>query len=268
MDQAGFCTWKGEHTVEEASVTEGDLEQTCQQKDVVQYKNLCLSISRGWVQKKTPAPISWYRMRQQCCMSDALLPTEGGKSRPTVRTLSSPRVKFSPRIVGHGMWLFYSILLLSGTSVVKALWGLVVVGKNLGLRNKISSVRDTGNMGCIFTSLCDNRLWQLSFLSLYFLLIPEQAWDFVEENHCGRRKSYPSWDDEYIPGLRDSGTLEDLLQLMEDKQLLLQTTLRALPVWGEQCSCTSTTSHNLTHERLERKIHSMLQDRAQHFQNR
>ena len=58
VDQAGFCTWKGEHTVEEASVTEGDLEQTCQQKDVVQYKNLCLSISRGWVQKKTSAPIS------------------------------------------------------------------------------------------------------------------------------------------------------------------------------------------------------------------
>lgn len=196
-------------------------------------------------------------MRQQCCMSDALL-TEGGKSRPTVRTLSSPRVKFSPRIAGHEMWLFYSILLLSGTAVVKALWSLVVVWKNLGLRNKISSVRDTGNMGCIFTSLCDNRLWQLSFLSLCFLLSPEQARDFLEENHCGRRKPYPSWADEYIPGLRDSGTLEDLLQLMEDMQLLLQTTLWALPVWGEQCGCMSTTSHNLTHERLERKIHSML----------
>ncbi|XP_055280292.1 olfactory receptor 6C74-like [Moschus berezovskii] len=48
---------------------------------------------------------------------------------------------------------------------------------------------------------------------------------------------------------QDSGTLEDLLQLMEDTQLLLQTTLGALPVWGEQFGCMSTSSHNLTHER-------------------
>lgn len=154
------------------------------------------------------------------------------------------------------MWLFYSILLLSGTSVVKALWSLVVVWKNLGFRNRISLV---GEHGMHINPTWSQQAMTLSFLFLYFLLSPEQARDFLEENHCRRRKLYPSWNDEYIPGLRDSGTLEDLPQLMEDMQLLLQATLGTLSLWSEQFGCMSTTSHNLTHERLERKIHSMLQ---------
>lgn len=152
-------------------------------------------------------PLAGIGGRQQCYMLSEPLPTGGSKARTFIRTLSSPWVNLSSRTEASKIWLFYSIRSLPGFQWSRLPCSLVVVWKIWSCRNRVLPSGNTENMGCIFTPLWNNRLWQISFLSLSFPLSIEKALDFLEENDSKRMKPSPSGGDSYVPV---SGTLVTL----------------------------------------------------------
>lgn len=100
-----FFPRKGEHRVEKASATEGVLEQMCQHNGCISAASFFLSAPRAR-QRSCLLPLQ--EVNSSVAWGDQLS-TEEGRTRPTVRTLSSPRVKFWPGIGGSEMWFFPSV---------------------------------------------------------------------------------------------------------------------------------------------------------------